>query len=314
MGTDILQNIDSKPRISSLLLQCWFLTSPDIDRLQYNRHCPQTTLQLTQHILHLQASIRNDYHSLRLHGRLVCCPLPFARRFADSPRGVPDISPYVTKLIYYMKMAKIPYEYHNQDLTQLDVQAPFGKLPYIIDSDDNTKVADSNTIIEYLKKKFGDTLDGDLSQTDRAISVAFDRLVCEHLYWAGIIESRWRMDAGFEDYVPVLVSNAEVGPELRKFLEAFRARILAGFDGQGMGRRDSATVLQFYKTDIDTLSDFIGDKKYMLGDKPHTVDASVYAILRHLVDQVQKWPGTGYIEANKTLTGYMERLRKEYDM
>lgn len=49
--------------------------------------------------------------------------------------GLPDISPYVTKLVFYLTIAKIPYEYVNENLPELDKNAPYGKLPYIIDDD-----------------------------------------------------------------------------------------------------------------------------------------------------------------------------------
>ena len=225
--------------------------------------------------------------------------------------GVPDISPHVTKLLYYLDLAKIEYKYHNQDLTKLDADAPHGKLPFIIDTDDGTKVADSNMIIEYLKKKYGDKLDQGMSKSDHAVALAFERLVGDNLYFSGVLEPRWRMDEGFEIYVPVLVQGAEVGPELRAFLEAFRARILANFDGQGMGRRDSATVLQFYKADIDALSDFLGDKKYLMGDKPHEVDARVVAMLHHFQVQPQKWAGSGYLESKQNLVNYVEMVKKQ---
>ena len=228
--------------------------------------------------------------------------------------GLPDISPYVTKLIFYMTIAKIPYEYQSQDLAKLDVDAPYGKLPYIIDTDDGTKVADSNLIIEYLQKKHRVQLDRGLSKADLAICTAFDRLLGEHLYYSGVIEPRWRMDEGWETYIPYIVQGAEVGPELRSALDAFRVRILAGYEGHGMGRRDSPCVLDFYKADVDALSDFLGDKTYFYGDKVHTIDASAYALLRHLVDQPQKWPGTGYVEGKKNLADYLARMRKEFDI
>lgn len=226
--------------------------------------------------------------------------------------GLPDISPYVTKLTFYMNMCKIPFEYKNQDLTKLDLDSPYGKLPYIIDTDDGTKVGDTNLIIPYLQKKYNVSIDADLSKADVAVSMAFERMICEHLYWSGIIEPRWRMDSGWETYIPYIVQGAEVGPELRAYLDAFRERILAGFNGQGMGRRDSACVLTFYKADIDALSDFLGDKPYFLGDKPHTIDAAFYAMMRHLVDQPHKWPGTGYVETKKNIMDYLGRMRKEF--
>lgn len=54
--------------------------------------------------------------------------------------GLPDISPYVTKLIFFLKMTGTQYVYKEEDLTQLDANAPKGKLPYVID-DDGTKVS-----------------------------------------------------------------------------------------------------------------------------------------------------------------------------
>ena len=126
---------------------------------------------------------------------------------------LPDISPYVTKLVFFLKMTGTKYEYKSEDLAQLDKNSPEGKLPYITD-DDGTKVSDSNRIIEYLGQKHGITLDGDLSPTDVAISLAFERLFAEHLYWSGVIEPRWRSDEGWETYIPYIVSSfATIAPK-----------------------------------------------------------------------------------------------------
>jgi isoprene-epoxide---glutathione S-transferase len=226
--------------------------------------------------------------------------------------GLPDISPYVTKLIFYMKIRGIEFEYKSQDLSKIDEDAPWKKLPYIID--DGKKVADSNTIIAYFDKKLGSSLDDDLAPTEKAVALAFDRLLAEHLYYSGVLEPRWRMDEGWEVYIPYIVGGAEVGPELRAVLDAFRVRILSRYEGHGMGLRDGPTVLDFYKIDIDAIADFMGDKKYFLGDKLHNVDACAYALLRHLVDQPQKWPGTGYVESKPNLVAYLDRMRKEFNM
>lgn len=225
--------------------------------------------------------------------------------------GLPDISPYVTKVIAYMTFVGIPFQHRSQDLARIDIDAPHGKLPYIVDSD-GTKVADSNTIIAYLKEKFGDPLDADLSPSERANSLAWNRLIEEHLYWSGVIEPRWRSDAGWETYIPFIVQGAEVTPELRAALDAFRARILSGFCGQGMGRRSSSTVLDCFKTDIDALSAYLGDKPYFLGDRLHSLDASAYAMLCHLHDQPHEWPGARYVANKPNLVSYIDRVRSEH--
>lgn len=81
-----------------------------------------------------------------------------------------------------------------------------------------------------------------------------------------------------------------------------------------MGRRDSEFVLELYKEDVDAVSDFLGQKKYFLGDKPSNIDAAAYAMLRHCVDQPQKWEGTGYVESKPNLVAYLDRVRKEYEI
>lgn len=66
--------------------------------------------------------------------------------------------------------------------------------------------------------------------------------------------------------------------------------------------------------DIDAVADFLGNKRYFLGDEPHNVDAVAYAMLRHFTDQPQKWPGTEYVESKANLVAYLERMREKYDM
>jgi len=227
--------------------------------------------------------------------------------------GIPDISPYVTKVVNYLTFTGIEFEYKTQDLATLDQDSPHGKLPYIVDSD-GTKVGDSNTIIEYLKNKFGDKLDADLSKQQLAQALAFHRLIEEHLYWSGIIQARWQDDAGWETYIPFIVQGAEVTPDMRVGLDAFRARILDGFNGQGMGRRSEEVVAEFFRADIDALSDFLDDKPFILGEKVHSIDASLYSTLRHIADQPQQWLGTGYVQTKPNLVDYLDRVRKQYDI
>jgi len=227
--------------------------------------------------------------------------------------GIPDISPYVTKVVNYLKFTGVEFEHKTQDLATLDQDSPHGKLPYIVDSD-GTKVGDSNTIIAYLKDKYGDKLDADLSKQERALALAFNRLIEEHLYWSGIIQPRWREDTGWETYIPYIVQGAEVSPEMREGLDGFRGRILTEFDGQGMGRRSAEVVAEFFRADIDALSDFLAEKPFFLGDKLHSIDASVYSTLRHIADQPQQWLGSGYVQTKANLVDYMDRIRKQYDI
>ncbi|MGD9530217.1 iIsoprene-epoxide--glutathione S-transferase [Pseudonocardia sp.] len=228
--------------------------------------------------------------------------------------GLPDISPYVTKLVNYLTFTGQPFEYRNQDLARLDEDSPFGKLPYIVD-EDGTKVGDSSRIIEYLKGRYGNPLDADQDRVEAAVALAFQRLVEEQTYWSGVIQPRWRYPEGFEVYIPYIVGGAEVvaGSALHTALWAFRDRIVAQFNGQGMGRRPDAEVFAFLKADVDALSDFLGDKPYFMGERLRSVDATIYSTVRHVADQPwPDFPGVAYIRGKANLMAYADRIRDEF--
>ena len=227
--------------------------------------------------------------------------------------NLPCISPYVTKLVNYMAMSGANYEVVQQDLTTLQQDAPHGKLPYIVD-EDGTKVADSNTIIEYMKDKYGDPLDADLTPAQKADEVAWTRLLDEHLYWSGVIQPRWREDRGWETYIPYIVGGAEVpkDSELRAGLDQFREVIVSEFNGQGMGRRSDEEVYDLAKRDLDAISDFLGDKPYFFGDEPRSIDAAVYGHLMHVMYVPFESAAKDYGLTKKNLVEYCTRMRDRY--
>lgn len=223
----------------------------------------------------------------------------------------PCISPYVSKVAYYMGMTGIDCEIVQQDLATLAEDAPRGKLPYLV-LDDGAVICDSNEIIAYLKRTFGDSLDAHLTPAQRAECVAWTRLCDEHLYWSGVIQPRWRQDRGWETYIPYIVGGAEVGPELRQALDAFRAHILDEFTLQGMGGRSDAEVYEIYTIDIDALSDFLADKPWFMGDLPTSLDATIHSFLRHCMYVPFEWPGREYALAKPNLVNYCKRFKETY--
>ena len=227
--------------------------------------------------------------------------------------GIPDISPYVTKLVNYLHMVGIEHEWKPQDLAHLDEDSPNGKLPYIV-MPDGTKLTDSNRIISHLESTIDNPLDAGMTDTEKAQALAWHRLVEEHLYWSGIIQPRWREDAGWETYIPYIVQGAEVTPEMRVGLDAFRGRIMAEFDGQGMGRRTDEEVFEVLREDVDALSTYLGDKPFFLGDQPRSLDASIYSTIRHIIDVPFDWPGKPYTRGKANLVAYADRMRARFNV
>jgi glutathione S-transferase len=226
--------------------------------------------------------------------------------------GLPCISPYVSKLVFYLKMAGLPFEAKMQDLSRLATDAPFGKLPYIVDG--KNKVADSTHIIEYLKKTYGDPLDQDATPAEKAQMLAWNRLIDEHLYWTAVIQPRWREDANWEIYIPYIVGGAPVGPELRQVLDGFRGLIRSEFVGQGAGRMPDAVVYDRAKADIDAIADFLGNKPYFMGAKPRSIDAGVCSILRHIMQVPFNFPIKDYALGKKNLVDYCARVTAHFKL
>jgi len=227
-----------------------------------------------------------------------------------SAWNLPDTSPFVTKLVNYLEMTGLEYQLITQDMSSLRQDAPHGKLPYIVD-DDGTKVADSSAIILYLKDKYGDPLDEDLTPEQKALALAWTRLFEEHLFWSGVMQIRWREDAGWETYLPVLLGG-DVTPESRAPLDQFREMIKVQVEGQGMGRRTNEEVHELAKIDLQAISDFLGDKPFFLGDEPHAIDASLYSILRHILYVPFECEAKDFGLSKKNLVDYCTRMHDRY--
>lgn len=225
---------------------------------------------------------------------------------------VPCISPYVTKVINYMKMAGLPHEFVNQNLMRLDAETPYGKLPVIVDGEDT--VSDSTHIINHLKQKHGDKFDADLSSSQKAQMLAWNRLIDEHLYWTAVIQPRWRETANWEIYLRVIAGTDDVPPPLRAFADDFRFRILAEFMHGGWGRMPGDVLYERARADIDAISGFMGSNDFMMGPKPTSIDAAVSSILRHIVDTPFTFDTKDYAASKGNLTGYLGRMKDRFDI
>ena len=99
--------------------------------------------------------------------------------------GLPDPSPFVTKVEVLLKMAGLEFRTAANGLRK----APKRKLPYI--DDGGTILADSTFIRGHIEKKYGFSFDRDLSAEERAVAWAFEKMADEHLYWAMCIRAGW---------------------------------------------------------------------------------------------------------------------------
>jgi glutathione S-transferase len=221
--------------------------------------------------------------------------------------GLPNASPFCLKLETYLRMAEVPFEIPPAKLEDLQ-KAPKGKMPYV---DDNGEfVADSSFIIDHLKATYGDKLDGWLDAPQRAVALAFQRLIEENLYWA-VVHTRWVEPEGWALTRAAFFDGLSVP---LKWIVPHLARrgLLKELHGQGMGRHSMAEIHEIGRRDITALADFLGSKPFMMGEQPSSLDACAYGFLANLVwppvDSVLKQHARQYPQ----LEAYCQRMRARY--
>lgn len=223
----------------------------------------------------------------------------------DPAFGLPNASPFCMKLETYLRMAGVPFEIVPRASL---FKAPKGKMPYI--EDEGKRIGDTTFAIYYLKAAYGDKLDGWLTPEQRAIALAFQRLMEENLYWA-VVHTRWIEPGGF-----ALTRAAFFGtlPAPAKWFVPLLARraIAKELQGHGMGRHDAFEIHDIGKRDITALADFLGDKPFFMGAAPCALDATAYAFLANILWVPVESPLKEHAQSYPQLEAYCGRMRSRY--
>jgi glutathione S-transferase len=218
--------------------------------------------------------------------------------------GLPDPSPFVIKAILLLKFAGLPFEENRHGFRR----APKGKLPYI--DDDGTIVPDSTFIRFHIEKKYGFDFDAGLEPEQKAAAWAIEKMCEEHLYWS-LVATRWCDDenfakgpAQFFKAVPALV---------RPVVQALvRRRVKKRLNSQGFGRHTPAEQDTLAIADVDALSALLGDKLYLMGERPCGADATVFGFIASLLTPVFASKVRSATERHQNLTDYRDRILGQY--
>jgi len=224
-----------------------------------------------------------------------------------QPNGwrLPNGSPFCLKLETYMKMAQIPYEIK---ITNDPRKGPHEKLPFI--RYNGQTIADSERIINFLKEEFGDSLDGHLSDDQKAEMHALRRMMEHHLIGVTAY-SRFHDPAGW-----TLMKKARLkglppilGPLIVRIM---RKRVLTYLKFLGLTDFTRDEVYQRGKQDLETLSQCLGEKPYFMGDQPTSLDATAFGFLAGLLWDPMPTPLKQDIRSLKNLDEFCERIKQKY--
>ena len=220
---------------------------------------------------------------------------------------VGNMSPYCLKLEAWLRLAKIPYQVNAPNIRK----SPKGKMPYIYDDARDLTMGDSGLIIEDLKKTYNVTIDRKLTPEQAALSVAVQRMLEEHLYFGGV-HTRWSDDESFTHLKTFF--NTFLPPVIGGFiLSQIRKSILKSAYAQGMGRHSRPEIDALCRTDIDALATLLGDKPFLHGAEPTTIDATIYGFMANFlwVPWTNDLKVYGLSKAN--LVAHCERMHKLFE-
>lgn len=224
--------------------------------------------------------------------------------FGPAP-GLPDLSPFVLKAMTLLEMAGVDYVVDTTGFRK----APKGKLPYI--EDDGAIVADSTFIRLHLEKTRGFDFDAGLSPETRAMSWAVEKLCEDHLV-SIVALHRWKDEDNFARGLGRFFDKMLPVPVRAPAKWLIRRNILKRLWRQGVGRFSDAEIAVLGARDVETLSTLIGDKPFLMGDKPCAADAAVFAALALLMDPATASPTRDAALARPNLVAYRDRMMGRY--
>jgi len=218
--------------------------------------------------------------------------------------GLPEISPFVTKTEVQLKMAGLTY----RKARAMPPASPKGQLPFI--DDDGQAVADSTFIRAHIERKYGFDFDAGLSREARAQAWAFERMIEHHVYWA-LVGARWVDPDNFAKGPAHFFDGA---PEDRRerLREDAQFRVAENYLLSGLGRHAPDDDVDLALRSIFALSVQLGDKRYLMGDKPCSTDATAFGAVAGILTPFFSSNLRSSVHEFENLSGYVDRMMLQY--
>lgn len=215
--------------------------------------------------------------------------------------GVADNNGYGLKVFAFLKLAGVPFVHrHTFDASR----APRQQLPYIIDDDET--LGDSDAIIAHLIRRFGLTIDAELSVAQRDSAHLIDRML-DDLYWV-MSYSRWKDDEFWPAFRDAL--RREHPSVSDEGLDKARAYNLQRYHYQGIGRFAPAAAYARGLADLQVLADLVPPRDYMFGPQPSSTDASIYGFIANIYFYSIETPLKKFVASQSNLVRHCTTIHR----
>ncbi|KAI1329984.1 hypothetical protein F5Y16DRAFT_396850 [Xylariaceae sp. FL0255] len=224
--------------------------------------------------------------------------------------GLPCLSPYVMKSWVQLKMMGLDFTVDDHSIVAMMAEGKLrkGRMPVIMDGD--TLVEDSHFIRLYLEKKYGKDLDEGLSDLQKATAWSAERTAEDSLHYA-INYQLWFVDKNFEigaahffDALPVEIRDSVLQAQRKKQLDHLYA--------QGISRHSPDEILDIVQRGYSALSQLLGHKDFLLGDRPYGSDASIFGQLATAMCEHFNTPLRHAILSHPNLVRYHDRMMRMF--
>lgn len=220
-----------------------------------------------------------------------------------------NFSPFCLKVETFLRVLNIDYE--AVESIHLINRFSRQKFPAIQYNDE--LIQDSAAIIKFLEEKVISSgprpslpLDFDLSEKERDLTTMVISIL-DNSYSPVMACFRWKHDLGWKDFQPLAFASLPF--PVSKFVpNMVRKRNVEKLTIGGSARYSFEELLAQISKILGVLSRLLGSNKYLLGDKFHTVDVSLYAHLYQLIRIELDTPAHRAARSFDNLVKYVERV------
>ncbi|CAG0879610.1 unnamed protein product [Darwinula stevensoni] len=235
-------------------------------------------------------------------------------QFSRTP-VIPSLSPFCLKVETWLRMAGLKYQ--NVD-HKMKLRSKKGQLPFV--EFNGQEIADSALIIKELGKKFNKDLDTDagLESTQKCTAHTTIAMIENHLFWVLywwrsknpgqlLKGSKFNLQQALGSKMPNGLLSFVFKWKFRQGQKRVRAH--------GLGVHTSKEIEEFGQSDLQVLSDLLGEKDFFFGDKPALLDVVAFSVLAQFLffDKDTPFPLRTWLEENTpNLQAFVNRMKDRY--
>lgn len=137
-----------------------------------------------------------------------------------------------------------------------------------------------------------------------------ERLLEDRLHFIMLAE-RWLVDANFEKGPAMFFANVPE-PARKQATDEIRTTLRTALHRHGILRHSPHERMQLADCDIAAMSALLGDKPFMLGDRPTALDAIAYGEIASCATPFFDTPLGMLVAKRENLAPYMKRIEDRF--